>query len=54
MIVVNPTKDFDLIIDEPTIDWLSAALVNSGRSDYSLDQWMKKKKAKTPAGFKPT
>jgi 23S rRNA (adenine2030-N6)-methyltransferase len=47
MIVVNPTQRFDEIVDEDTIDWLSATLLNSGRSDYSLEQWMKKKKTKT-------
>jgi len=44
--IANPTKDFDDIINEEVIDWLSAVLVTSGRSDFVVDQYIKKKKKK--------
>ena len=42
--IANPTKDFDEIIDEECVDWLSAILLKVGRSDYCVEQWMKKPK----------
>jgi 23S rRNA A2030 N6-methylase RlmJ len=38
----NPTKDFDEVLNEETLDWLSCILLKSGRSDYAVEQWMKK------------
>jgi 23S rRNA (adenine2030-N6)-methyltransferase len=42
--IANPTKQFDEIVDEECLDWLSAILLKAGRSDFGLDQWMKKPK----------
>ena len=47
--IVNPTKKFDEIMDEEILDWLSAILLKVGRSDYSVEQWMKKPKKKPTA-----
>mmetsp|Transcript_15001 Transcript_15001/g.34140 ORF Transcript_15001/g.34140 Transcript_15001/m.34140 type:complete len:301 (-) Transcript_15001:3348-4250(-) len=47
--IANPTKRFDDIIDEEVLDYLSAILLKVGRSEYSLDQWMKKPKKKKDA-----
>ena len=44
--IVNPTKKFDDIMDEEVLDWLSAILLKVGRSEYSVEQWMKKPKKK--------
>lgn len=42
--IANPTKEFDDVIDEECLDWLSAILLKVGRSDYCVEQWMKKPK----------
>lgn len=42
--IANPTKEFDDVIDEECMDWLSAILLKVGRSDYCVEQWMKKPK----------
>mmetsp|Transcript_17463 Transcript_17463/g.36170 ORF Transcript_17463/g.36170 Transcript_17463/m.36170 type:complete len:301 (+) Transcript_17463:76-978(+) len=52
--IANPTKKFDDIVDEEVLDYLSAILLKVGRSEYSLDQWMKKPKKKVqPKGAEP-
>ena len=48
--IANPTKQFDDVCDEELLDYLSAILLKVGRSEYALDQWMKKPKKK---GVKP-
>ena len=42
--IANPSKEFDDVIDEECVDWLSASLLKVGRSDYCVEQWMKKPK----------
>lgn len=42
--IANPTKQFDDVIDEECLDWLSAIMLKVGRSDYCVEQWMKKPK----------
>mmetsp|Transcript_1317 Transcript_1317/g.1775 ORF Transcript_1317/g.1775 Transcript_1317/m.1775 type:complete len:302 (+) Transcript_1317:175-1080(+) len=49
MFICNPTKKFDDVVDEEVLDYLSAILLKVGRSEYSLDQWMKKPKKKAGA-----
>lgn len=52
--IANPTKLFDEVVDEEVLDWLSAILLKVGRSEYALDQWMKKPKGKVePKGPEP-
>lgn len=45
--VANPTKDFDQVMTDEVIDWLSAHLVTTGRSDFVVDQWEKKVRKKS-------
>ena len=46
--IANAPKNFDEVgMDEETVNWLSATMVKSGRSDFSLDHWVKKLKPKT-------
>lgn len=42
--IANPTPQFDDVVDEEVADWLSAILLKVGRSDYCVEQWMKKPK----------
>lgn len=42
--IANPSKEFDDVVDEECVDWLSAILLKVGRSDYCVEQWMKKPK----------
>lgn len=44
--IANPTKDFDDVVSEETVDWLSTMLVSEGRSDFLCDMWIKKVKKK--------
>lgn len=44
VLVCNPTKELDEVLNEETFHWLAHAM-NQGKDEYSLEQIMKKKKS---------